>query len=508
MSAGNVLRLIVRRVSPAAAAAAGVFLITVFALFVPPFIGMADNGDFFRILYGNGLYFNAPDYDSQYFGYFVKTFGVLQYYNENGDALFSSQTLFIRMAMLLNGLFHSSAVFDIRFQTAIFTVLYTIAVFLLVEAVTWRLSRKIGYVIAALALFMFADTGYTAYFSSFYSESVVMITAMLVIASGLLLYRNRYNDYVMLAVFAVSALILTTSKQQNAPVGLIIGFAGAILIWLRPGRTYRTIAAGIMVGLFAAGIGTYTLIPKEFVNINQYHAMTRGVLMDSTDPEATLKTFGIDKQYAVLNRSNHYLAYTTVDVNSEVLEKEFYSKYGFVSILTYYMGHLDQAGKMLNLAARSGFTIRPPAMGNYELSVGKPFGTQTSFFSGYSVLKDALAPKTFGFIIIWTLLVVGMYMPSFVEAARSGHVRHMVRTPLMTMMILVGLSGILVSIIGAGDADLSKHEFLFTASFDLVTFLTLADLLGRRMFRNPEPDPEPEAGPRPVLEQKGAVALS
>ncbi|MCY7490232.1 hypothetical protein ABNB59_09575 [Paenibacillus larvae] len=53
-------------------AAAGVFLITAIALFVPPYIGMADNGDYFRVLYSNGLYFNAPDYDSQYLGYFVK----------------------------------------------------------------------------------------------------------------------------------------------------------------------------------------------------------------------------------------------------------------------------------------------------------------------------------------------------------------------------------------------------------------------------------------------------
>ncbi|MEV2696642.1 hypothetical protein ABNC92_05550 [Paenibacillus larvae] len=55
-------------------AAAGVFLITAIALFVPPYIGMADNGDYFRVLYSNGLYFNAPDYDSQYLGYFVKEY--------------------------------------------------------------------------------------------------------------------------------------------------------------------------------------------------------------------------------------------------------------------------------------------------------------------------------------------------------------------------------------------------------------------------------------------------
>ncbi|MNY79045.1 hypothetical protein D3C86_2195160 [compost metagenome] len=44
------------------------------------------------------------------------------------------------------------------------------------------------------------------------------------------------------------------------------------------------------------------------------------------------------------------------------------------------------------------------------------------------------------------------------------------------------MSGILVSIVGAGDADLAKHEFLFTLVFDLVSFLTFADLLAKRLW--------------------------
>ena len=55
-----------------------------------------------------------------------------------------------------------------------------------------------------------------------------------------------------------------------------------------------------------------------------------------------------------------------------------------------------------------------------------------------------------------------------------------------------GLSGIFVSIIGAGDADLSKHEFLFTASFDLVTFAVIADAICRNLWQNkPAADEEP-----------------
>ncbi|MEC0245196.1 hypothetical protein P4H65_05240 [Paenibacillus chitinolyticus] len=475
-----------RYVSPALLAALGVLLITGFALFVPPYIGVADNGDFFRSIYSEGLYFNLPDYDSQRFGYFVKQYGIYQYFNENGTTIVSSQSLFIKAALLLNQLLFSSVVFDIRFQALLFTLLLTAAVYLLVEALTWKVARKHGYLIALLAIFMFGDTGYTAYFSSFFGESIVYVMMLFVFASWLLMYRKRYNDYGLLALFVISTLILTTSKQQNAPVGIIVACMAVVLLWVRKEKLFRLLTAGSLVLLFVSGVATYAMISKEFVNINQYHAMTRGVLMQSANPEDTLNSFEIDKQYAILKGSIFYEPYATVDVNSPMLEKDFYSRYGFVSILTYYVTHPDKLSSMLNVAAKDAFTIRPTAMGNYEASAGKPFGTHAGFFSGYSVMKKGLSPKTYGFIVIWIVVLVGLYMPSFLAAFRARDPRLAQRLILIVTMIFIGLAGILVSIIGAGDADLAKHEFLFTVAFDLVTFMAVSDILSRRLMRNHE----------------------
>lgn len=471
-----------RYVSPSLLAASLVLLITVFALFVPPYVGMADNGDYFRVLYSNGLYFNNPDYDSLYLGYFNKGFGIFQYFNENGATLTTSQSLLIRLSVWVNQWFDKQ-VFDIRVQGALLTLLYTVAVYLLVEALTWRMNKKYGYWVAVLAVFIFADTAYTAYFNSFFSESMVWIMLIYLFAAGLLLFRKRYSDYTMMILFVISGLLLTTSKQQNAPVGMIIAVMGIIFIFVRKHRVYRGLVISSLVVLMLTGIATYALIPKEFVNINKYHAMTRGVLMQSEDPEETLKSFGINKQYAILNESIYYEPYTTVDVNSPILENNFYNNYGFLSILAYYASHPDQAGKMMDLAAKNAFTIRPSAMGNYEKSVGKPYGAQSMFFSGYSEMKKALAPKTFGFIIIWMLVVAGLYAPQFIAALKVKHMRGMVRLPLILMLMFMGLSGIFVSIIGAGDADLSKHEFLFTAVFDLITFTAVADAICRNLWQ-------------------------
>ncbi|AWB46463.1 hypothetical protein DCC85_21345 [Paenibacillus sp. CAA11] len=488
--AHHILIQLSRYISPAWIAAAGVLLITGIALFTPPYIGMADNGDFFRVIHGNGLYPADSDH-SRYLGYFVKDYGIYQYYNENEAPLFSSQSLFIQFAIWVNSWFDPLH-FDLRVQAAIYTLLYAAGVYLLVESLTWRVKAVHGYIIALLAIFMFGDTAYTAYFNSFYSESVVLIALLFLLASGLLLYRHRYNDYVIMACFGISALLLTTSKPQNAPAGIIVGLLGILLIFARRTKTFRVSMASLLVLVLLTGVAAYALIPKEFVNINKYHAMTRGVLQSSSDPEAALKAFGIDPQYAVLNGSIYYEPFTTVDVDSPVLENQFYRHYGFGSILAYYAAHPDQASRMLNTAAKNAFQIRPTGLGNYEKSAGgHPSGAQTHFFTGYSTMKAALAPKTFGFIMIWALLIIGLYMPSFLAALRARQMRGMLRLPMLGMMIALGLTGIAVSIIGAGDADLAKHEFLFTAAFDLVTFVVIADAIRRRLWNS---SPETETG--------------
>ncbi|AIQ32939.1 membrane protein [Paenibacillus sp. FSL P4-0081] len=485
------------RITPAFAAAFGVLLVTVIALFTAPYVGMADNGDFFRIIYSNGLYFNLPDYDSQYFGYFIKQFGIYQYYNENSSMLVSSQSLFIKLALFVNKLVFSKEVFDIRFQAAIYTLLYVAAVYLLIEAVTFKMSRKRGMIVAALAVFIFGDTGYTAYFNSFFGESLVMVTMILVFASWLLLYRKRYNDYAMLAVLLVSTLILTTSKQQNAPVGMVISLLSISLVWIRRDKLFRWVTLLSAALMMFAGIATYLNISKEFVNINQYHAMTRGVLMESENPETALQSFGINEQYAILKENTYYDQYGTVDVKSDLLEKDFYSQYGFVSILKYYVTHPDQLGSILDTAAESAYTIKPAAMGNYEKSAGKEFRAQSHFFNVYSTLKEKLAPRTFAFILLWMAVITGVYMPSFVSAVRARDYRGMQRLFVILATMLVGLSGIVVSIIGAGDADIAKHEFLFTLAFDLITFQVISSVIGRGISSRKSMPAAPPSVPAP-----------
>ena len=101
---------------------------------------------------------------------------------------------------------------------------------------------------------------------------------------------------------------------------MIIAIFGVFFIYIRKKRSYRIITATLLIAILGVGIGSYVLIPQEFVNINKYHAMTRGCIMGSVNPEKTLESFGIDKQYAVLDETLYYDPYTSVAVDSELMQ--------------------------------------------------------------------------------------------------------------------------------------------------------------------------------------------
>ena len=106
-------------------------------------------------------------------------------------------------AVLLNKLFYSKTVFDIRFMGLVYYVFYLGAIYLLTLAVTNSNRRKsVDYVIALIVVFMFADSSLTLYFNSFFAEPVMIIAMMYITASLLLLMKKHFaRSWYILAVY-------------------------------------------------------------------------------------------------------------------------------------------------------------------------------------------------------------------------------------------------------------------------------------------------------------------
>lgn len=476
--------------NPAFIAALLSIIIMSYVLLLPPLIGMADNGDFERIIYPNGIYRLDRDENEQFFDYFISRYGIFQYYNENREGITTTQSLFIKAAMWLNSLFATDKkIFDIRFLSLIMMTYFSAAIFLLVNYVTHKKNGPAAYISALLCIYYFVDTGYISYFNSFYAEGLVLVSFIFSIVCGLLLIQRRSSPYWLSGLMLVNVVILTFAKQQNAPIGVFFAVLFLLLSTFLTRKKYPEILYIKKPAFFHWGMAlssillcvisviVYLQIPAEFENINKLHSMTRGTLMTSENPEDTLKFFNIDRQYALLNNSIYYERYPAVDVQSQMVIDSFFSKYGYFSITAFYLINPDKLFQMLNLAAKNAYTIRPEMLGNYEKSTGFSPGAKTNFFTLHSTIKKNIVPKTAGFIILWILIILALSWKDYGKTIIFG------------CAILIGLSQIGVAIIGAGDADISKHLFLFNLAFDLVNYLIICTLLFRiqdriRNYRN------------------------
>ena len=439
-------------------------------LFLPPYVGMEDNGDFARVTYGQGLYDLPQNSELLYNGYFIKDYGIMQYYNEYSNTVYSSQFIFIQPAILLDKLFTGNDdVFDLRFLAAILTVYFLAVLYFLVDYLTHRLTLVSSLLIAAFCVVIFVDTGYTAYFNSFYAEPVAYISLMACITCALLYAEDRYNKFLLLGGFLLNGMILTFSKQQFAPIGVLLGILALFFYLKAQGRLFKWMIALSSCALVVTGIFTYLLISTDFTNINLYHSMTRGVLMTSEDPPETLESFDIESQYELLDGTIYFDKYPEIDPEDELLQEDFYSHYNVVSIVEYYAGHPDKFAEMLKLAAKSAYQNRP-SMGNYEYESGNPPNTIAEVFSLHSTLKVNYTPKTLGYIVIWLIVALALL-----------HKRRL-KQIIVGGLIIIGLSQIIVSLIGAGDADLAKHIFLYNAACDVVNVILFAHVV--RYFDN------------------------
>lgn len=453
--------------SPAVLAAIAGAVILVCVLLIPPLIGMADNGDFFRIISGQGIYKLDRYEEDQFFNFFSSKYGIYQYYNEWGEVFFSSQNLYIRAGLFLNNIFaRDKTIFDIRFMSVFLIIEMILGLYLLVDYITWKKSRGEGLVLAAMAVFIFADTAYTAYFNSFYGEGLVYVSALILVASALLLTQKRYSPFLLFSLVLINGIILIFTKQQNATEGvpLFILCICIAFFFQIDNKNFRRFAVFGAVLMAVCGVMMYVIIPEEFVRINQYHAMTRGAMMASEDPEETLDEFGINGQYTVLDGSIYYEKYPAVDVEAEQLVEDFYDNYNFVSLTLHYLTHPKDLIYMLEEAAKNGYTIRPWEQGNYERDSGRLPGAKTDFMTFYSRLKANAVPNTAGFAVIWMLVVCGL------------NIRDRQKLMIIICTIIMGLIQIGTSIIGAGDADMAKHIFMYNVSFDLVTFVCFAPI--------------------------------
>ncbi|ACD23161.1 putative transmembrane protein [Clostridium botulinum B str. Eklund 17B (NRP)] len=447
-------------------------------LFIHPIIGMADNGDFYRVINKSGAYHLNKNSNDIFLGYFIKDYGIYKYNNDYANILISTQSIFVKSAIFLDSFFTKDYVLDIRFMSIMFLIIEAIGVYFFIKALINKVDNsKYKLIITLLTILIFCDTGYLAYYNSFYGESVNICCFLMSI--GLLIYMIEFDKFTWynLIAFGISSFLFFGSKQQLAPVGILISFIFIIIGVYTTNKPLTKILTYILAIIFIiSSMVFYKSITGDFKYINIYHSMNRGILLNEDDPDSILEDFNISTQYSLLQETDFFEEIKLLDSYEEKLIDDYYEKFSLGKILEYYITHPKAFIKVLKISFNNGYSIRPKVIGNYEQSEHKEFGAKSYFFATWSTFKEKVIPKNMLFTVATIVIYLYLSTSRFLKAIKNNNKKIQLKEITYFYVFLVGISQIIISVIGAGDADLSKHVFMYNMAFDLI-FIYIISLI-------------------------------
>lgn len=444
------------------AVAGAVLVILSCLLLIRPITGVADNGDFARIMNSTGLYYLSDEPADRYFGFVNRLYGT-GYAIPFGGGYLSTELPLVLLAIYMCKSVLGTDLFDIRFLAAIYILVLSAAIFFAV-----RCGRKYaGYlwlIPVLLIVIIFCDIGYISYFNSLYGEPVSLVFLLLMAGMALMLAVGEKPAIWMLILFCIGAFFFAGAKVQNSPAGLLASLLCLRLAWLRKDVVWRRISIVAALSVAAVSLTCYASVSKEIKVCNKYQTVFYGILRGSPNPAGDLEELRLDPSFAVLAGTNYFMEKYPIDIKTPEFKESLYNKVGYANVAAFYLKHPRRFYQKLELAAENGFKLKQ-GFGNYEKYPGIQYKQTSNVFGFWSDFKMKTLPHTLPFICAFyaAVLLVLIY-----EYKKTERFKEHFFIEFMGAIALIGMMQFVLPIIGDGDADLSKHLFLFNISFDLL----------------------------------------
>lgn len=434
-----------------------------FQLFVPPSIGLANNGDFGKMISRFSLGPASLDTSEEY-RYFTARWVYNQSFQWVSDD--RSSELIPISAAVLTGWWFSSYTFDIRILGAIHALLWItcFAAFL-------RLLRPLAgwrrYAVAIAALFICSDVSYVAYCNSFYTDAAAFLSLAWAAVLWLHFISRERPSAGLFVTFVVAAALCVSSKSQHIFMAIFLS-ALAVMAAILFDRRWRTAALGFsMLILLAAGV-TFEVMPESEIGARQYAVIFLSILHKSPDPLNDLRELGLGPEY--LRNVDYWPERLSDDplTNTE-WRAAFVTRVNYGQIAKFYLRHPWRALVIVYRALKGKARLYRPNLGNYEQQYGLPPGTQTNSFGWWSALRSALFRIAPWHIIAWYVGILGIGIRLIIR-------RSTIPRPVALFAIsLAGMGLVELAVSALTDAgETERHLFLFHVITDFTVILALA----------------------------------
>lgn len=363
-------------------AVAAVLAAAAIQLLVPPVVGLADNGDYQRVMGRAGFEHSTDDPGERYLSFLRTRYRVMPVgFARNGHV--SSETALALAARWVSRA-APGALFDLRVLGALHAVLLAAALGALLHACR-GLSIASQAAAAVLGVFFFTDVGYVAPFNSFYAQSASLLFLLLTAAVAAGAIRRGRLERGWLLVYFVFAASFVGSKPQEAIQGPLLALLGLRLARVPLRAAWRRGAGWLAVALCAFSLWYGRRAPMALREAALYQVVFYEILPHSPDPVSDAVALGLDPAWLRYSGTDAFQPATPLlDPDFRV---RFLRAVGYRKIAGFYLGHPRRLAERLVRVSPKMWTLRP-SYGNYEKSVERPALTRTERFAAWSRLRQ------------------------------------------------------------------------------------------------------------------------
>ncbi len=445
--------------------------ILAYQLFIPPIVGLADQGDFGKMIGRFG--YHKGDRSASLWAFVDRKYVPDPNAREPLTEQATPEYIFVGAAVLLNKLVSKDGKLDIVVMGLVHGLAF-LGVFAWLLRVTQPFAaHPLLWIAMLLAL---TDVGYAAYWNSFYAEPASHILFLLLLAESIPILREQRVSTAQIARWCLWAALWVDAKSSNFPLALVVLPLALRLGWLAKTRRTRNVAIlGAVAIAISAAVNMWTR-PKPLQNATVYDAVFLAILPESKDPRVDLAALGLDPQLVRFSGKGAWSPDNGFDdmVKSGAIGGRTTS----ATVGRYYLSHPSRAWRHAKRMLAVAFSLRPEWCGNFEQAAGLPPGARSSAFSLWSEFHQRYLSRWGELILIVLLAAPVVFLLAWIRVPAAR-----LRVEFGAALSLCCLIAFLVPTLG--DAwDNVKHLSLFNLTLDAAIFAVVVFFWSRLVRTN------------------------
>ena len=448
-------------------------------LFIPPIVGLADNGDYERVIGYAGFQHTTGVNGERYFSFLRTRYAIVSPGWFRGG-YHSSETILAFAARYAHLAFSKQPLFDIRLLGGIHAALLLLALAGLIRACR-DLAVSTQALVAALLVFVFTDVGYAAPFNSFYSQTASLLFLLLTVAiAAEAVRRGQLSGGWLLAYFGC-ALLFVGSKPQERLAAPLLALFGIRLAGVRFLGAWRRTAVWLGIGLCAFSVWYARHTPQTLRAATIFQVVFDDLLAHSAAPAIDAAELRLDPDWVRYTGSNPYAP------DSPLLDPRFEARLlqqvGYRQILRFYLRHPKRLVERVERASLQAWSLRP-GFGNFEKSPEHPESTLATQFSLWSRMRGRLGAHP----LFWIMLLLGGNLAAaFATYRRSTQRGRLFREGVILVVLMSGLA-FAVCALAQAPPDTGRALYAYHALCDLL-LIAGAGWIAETLVATPRPSP-------------------